>query len=697
MSDKNITSAENTVPHSTSIELLYVWVETDETGFIQKQGFNLSPDYRFEMTPVGNGETYELSCKCSENDFNVWKNNHILNLTAVVGENGSGKSTLLRDLLCSPLRPNERNVPVPSSLRRSGGWSKMVKIYRYDGEIKIYHNFSNGEIIDRTGDVYKNKGNQGSLISSTIRFDQTRIYLTNGLGALSLVRESIREQNCVCFSPDENNALSRSFFEKTANAFGLSDSEAFVYLQKKIAGHNRYKDFEQLVTVSYYHDLLLQEKDGKGLLKKQNATCSPIIYVTLNEPYTWFKDANAGKPYAPDATFTYLLSETVNGMKDWNSWNVENDPLNAIYMALAFELDYFVRYLVNNHLDTVFEAEVPHVSPETYAQILLTAAEQIAHKDDPVVQYYKNAVSEIDSLRQIWRKCQSARPPRNNRYGIVINRDTAVYEEFCAYIYDSMRKKSSFVLKYLRISMPPRSSGEQALQNVFSWLKLPPSFEEIFGWRSIPMKDNILLLLDEVDLYMHPEWQRQLLNMLSERLSLEFPGKSIQVIISTHSPLVLSDVPSRNIIYLEQNDGNCSIAHGPEMGETFGANLFSLLRESFFLKKSLGEYAFTRIDAVIKDLNDLKDALEKPDNAGTDIEKLKGKCRKHEGLINTIGEPVIRRKLEMLYRDVFHTDEMDEYSRCLAEFNRLWTSDDPGDKKKFKNLLKIMGSGSDAD
>ena len=139
----------------------------------------------------------------------------------------------------------------------------------------------------------------------------------------------------------------------------------------------------------------------------------------------------------------------------------------------------------------------------------------------------------------------------NASFRVRINRDSATYGRFCEFIDDIMTQEESFVLKYLLIDKVPLSSGEQALQNIFTWLRLPPSFNEIFGEESIPIHDNILLLLDEVDLYMHPEWQRNFLHYLSEQLKEEYKGKHIQIIISTHSPLVLSDIPYGNIIYLE--------------------------------------------------------------------------------------------------------------------------------------------------
>lgn len=34
---------------SESMELLYIWINMDETSFIREQGFNFSPNYKFEL------------------------------------------------------------------------------------------------------------------------------------------------------------------------------------------------------------------------------------------------------------------------------------------------------------------------------------------------------------------------------------------------------------------------------------------------------------------------------------------------------------------------------------------------------------------------------------------------------------------------------------------------------------------------
>ena len=53
---------------------------------------------------------------------------------------------------------------------------------------------------------------------------------------------------------------------------------------------------------------------------------------------------------------------------------------------------------------------------------------------------------------------------------------------------------------------------------------------------------NYLLLFDEVDLGLHPEWQRRWISKALPIIEKIFDDKHLQVIITTHSPIFLSDI-----------------------------------------------------------------------------------------------------------------------------------------------------------
>ncbi|OUM05929.1 ATP-binding protein [Pseudomonas syringae] len=62
-----------------------------------------------------------------------------------------------------------------------------------------------------------------------------------------------------------------------------------------------------------------------------------------------------------------------------------------------------------------------------------------------------------------------------------------------------------------------------------------------------PLRGNGIVLIDEVDLHLHPKWQRSLI----AQLTTTFPN--CQFLLTTHSPLVISD--SKDVLVYVMNDG----------------------------------------------------------------------------------------------------------------------------------------------
>lgn len=113
---------------------------------------------------------------------------------------------------------------------------------------------------------------------------------------------------------------------------------------------------------------------------------------------------------------------------------------------------------------------------------------------------------------------------------------------------------------------------------------------------------HINVVFDEIELYFHPEMQREFISRLLhgiEQLPFE-TIRSVQFMIVTHSPFVLSDIPVQNILFLKKNGEKAS----KEGMASFGANIHTMLVNSFFLKGgAMGEFAKETINSVIDQLN----------------------------------------------------------------------------------------------
>ncbi len=68
-----------------------------------------------------------------------------------------------------------------------------------------------------------------------------------------------------------------------------------------------------------------------------------------------------------------------------------------------------------------------------------------------------------------------------------------------------------------------------------------------------PLNGDGIIMIDEIDLHLHPSWQRLIVSKLTE----VFPN--CQFIITTHSPQILSHIKAEHIFLLKQKDENMTV------------------------------------------------------------------------------------------------------------------------------------------
>ncbi len=88
-----------------------------------------------------------------------------------------------------------------------------------------------------------------------------------------------------------------------------------------------------------------------------------------------------------------------------------------------------------------------------------------------------------------------------------------------------------------------------------------------------PMKRSFLLLLDEVDIHLHPSWQRKVLPIVQRM----FPNA--QIIASTHSPFVVASADDARIITFKVENGVASVES--ESDSQIGVSYSAVLRSIF--------------------------------------------------------------------------------------------------------------------
>jgi len=139
-------------------------------------------------------------------------------------------------------------------------------------------------------------------------------------------------------------------------------------------------------------------------------------------------------------------------------------------------------------------------------------------------------------------------------------------------------------ISFLKYNWRGLSTGEEALLTQYA---------RLFEVREKITQKNLLLLIDEGDLYFHPQWQKEYIGRLLKFVPFIFPRKQIQFILTSHSPFIASDLPKQHLIFLKKSENQLTIVSDPiEHRETFGANIHDLFTDSFFLEDGLmGEFA----------------------------------------------------------------------------------------------------------
>lgn len=193
------------------------------------------------------------------------------------------------------------------------------------------------------------------------------------------------------------------------------------------------------------------------------------------------------------------------------------------------------------------------------------------------------------------------------------------------------------------------SSGEKqqvySIHTIMYHLRNVSSVTEESG---IIKYSKVNILLDEIELYFHPEMQRHFISRLIkgiEQLKKHFKNNinTINILVATHSPFILTDIPSINILRLK--DGKTEFVKQ----QTFGANIHELLIDNFFMTSTIGEFSKEKINQFIKKLNEtIKNRNDKKpqllENSISDLEELGG-----ESFINLIGDSLVKDKLLQMY------------------------------------------------
>ncbi len=112
-----------------------------------------------------------------------------------------------------------------------------------------------------------------------------------------------------------------------------------------------------------------------------------------------------------------------------------------------------------------------------------------------------------------------------------------------------------------------------------------------------PLHGEGVVLIDEIDLHLHPTWQQMIIPQLRET----FPN--CQFLISTHSPHVLTHVESNSVFMLENTEDGL-IAHSPR--EMYGKTSETILKSFMGLETTRPKEVASELDQIFVAIHDKK-------------------------------------------------------------------------------------------
>ena len=186
------------------------------------------------------------------------------------------------------------------------------------------------------------------------------------------------------------------------------------------------------------------------------------------------------------------------------------------------------------------------------------------------------------------------------------------------------------------------STGEINILKVMSYVK----------WLQLNSSQGTCqLVVDELESGMHLEWSRSLINFLVNYINEidKMGGMNFQLIFTTHSPYMLSDIKPGNVIMIEKNQ-ETGYSEGKVLQNTFAKNIQEIMKENL-IDNIYGDFALAKINSMIERLNG------EEEQEGNEEELLKE--------IHLISEPILRNKLLDMYDKKYNTSEFNIEKQLL--------------------------------
>lgn len=665
------------------MKILYLWIK--EYKVFKCEEFNFDSRYKFKF----NLEDQVINAKKNHtyipNLFYVEEENvAIKDITVIVGNNGVGKSTVMELIMnLNSLKDKLDYVMIyeDSNQKINLVSSKLIKVKLIldTGETILpnenMNDFNNIKFIYHS-----------NILNYRDEFDKDNIF---NISTTNLLVEDNKQRNEKITNKDYGY-YNRVFFQEE-----LKRQMKFI---SKFKNNNNYFDFEiptkielEFVDFDKKFELILNRIESKEYLE------------VITEKYG---DERKGKNDLDDI-YTSLY-DIVMQRHDKIIYNDEEQfKVNIIKGFLINILDLIIVKPTSKHKMDEYKYKEQSKEILSIIEKLNRELDEYCKRKAREISYLENVELLIKKLCSLFIKHTAKLTIRHNnlckfienfeqynlsfnskgKYSIIVNDNNKVIEFY--------EKYTSILTNYDFISFSwGISSGEHNMLSLFS------RFFEIKENKLNECKTkHLTILLDEADLSFHPEWQRNYIKNIISFFNNLYKDYIIHIIITTHSPILLSDIPNENIIYLSKDRSKIKEA---QENRTFAANIYKLYKESFYFNNNgifntIGKFAekkISEVQSIIQSLYQNKDCIQNNNTNEKslyvnilDKEEIEDKLNKVHTIAQKIGEDIIRESILEDYRLLkeFYTYEDVDFkvSNKNKEIEVLFNDLNKEEKEKF--------------
>lgn len=330
----------------------------------------------------------------------------------------------------------------------------------------------------------------------------------------------------------------------------------------------------------------------------------------------------------------------------------------AVAVSRKLEDDENIFDVVREYLETLkaIEAKMPSDQSPKNMSILYEMILDVLKKHD------KNTYSLFVSLKKLYDYNMNK---RHNLMTLSSVNCPCFEDEWLAWTLDFIETyfQSFTITNFLSISFDPNySSGEMSFISMFARLY------ELFPDKSNLPIDEIICFLDEAETALHPQWQLELVYLQIRFWEIFYPKSKVHLIFASHSPILLSDIPLNNVVFLERANNSRNATVVSNTFPTFGGNVFDMYQHSFFLKNGfIGIFSKHIIDSLLNVVNnepgnDIETAMTTNRELFNSYAKLIGDRNIREYLLSKYAENLCQNNNERIqqYRLIIETLESEK-------------------------------------